>query len=94
MGVRGAWAGGGAVKWAIGVGGGVGRRGGVPCRPSAPICSTAPEAWRPQRSLAFWAGLPQAHHGLLADVGHAPYCEDAASFNSAIEAFLDKVLTR
>jgi hypothetical protein len=29
---------------------------------------------------------------LLADVGHAPYCEDSASFNIAIEAFLNKVL--
>ena len=36
-----------------------------------------------------WA---QAHHWLLADVGHAPYCEDSASFNAAIEAFFDKVL--
>ncbi|MDB4857613.1 alpha/beta hydrolase [Alphaproteobacteria bacterium] len=47
---------------------------------------------KPDATAALKAGLPQAHHWLLADVGHAPYCEDAASFNAAIEAFLDKVL--
>jgi pimeloyl-ACP methyl ester carboxylesterase len=49
---------------------------------------------KPGAAAALKAGLPQAHHWLLADVGHAPYCEDAASFNAAIEAFLDKVLAR
>jgi len=47
---------------------------------------------KPEAAAALKAGLPQAHHWLLADVGHAPYCEDSASFNIAIEAFLDKVL--
>jgi pimeloyl-ACP methyl ester carboxylesterase len=46
---------------------------------------------KPDAAAALKAGLPQAHHWLLADVGHAPYCEDAASFNAAIDAFLDKV---
>jgi pimeloyl-ACP methyl ester carboxylesterase len=46
----------------------------------------------PDAAAALKAGLPQAHHWLLADVGHAPYCEDAASFNATIEAFLDSVL--
>ena len=49
---------------------------------------------KPDAAAALKAGLPQAHHCFLADVGHAPYCEDAASFNAAIEAFLDKVLAR
>ena len=48
---------------------------------------------KPEAAAALKAGLPQAHHWLLSDVGHAPYCEDAASFNAAIEAFLDAVLT-
>ena len=47
---------------------------------------------KPDAAAALKDGLPQAHHWLLADVGHAPYCEDSASFNNAIEAFLDKVL--
>ena len=47
---------------------------------------------KPDATAALKAGLPQARHWLLADVGHAPYCEDAASFNASIEAFLDKVL--
>jgi pimeloyl-ACP methyl ester carboxylesterase len=47
---------------------------------------------KPDAAAALKDGLPQAHHWLLADVGHAPYCEDSASFNIAIEAFLDKVL--
>jgi pimeloyl-ACP methyl ester carboxylesterase len=47
---------------------------------------------KPDAAAALKAGLPQAHHALLAGVGHAPYCEDAASFNAAIEAFLDAVL--
>jgi pimeloyl-ACP methyl ester carboxylesterase len=47
---------------------------------------------KPDAAAALKAGLPQAHHWLLADVGHAPYCEDAGSFNASIEAFLDKVL--
>ena len=47
---------------------------------------------KPDAAAALKAGLPQARHWLLADVGHAPYCEDAASFNASIEAFLDKVL--
>ena len=46
---------------------------------------------KPDAAAALKAGLPQAHHWLLAGVGHAPYCEDAASFNSAIEQFLDYV---
>ena len=46
---------------------------------------------KPDAAAALKAGLPQAHHWLLADVGHAPYCEDSASFNSAIEQFLDYV---
>ena len=47
---------------------------------------------KPDAAAALKASLPQAHHWLLAGVGHAPYCEDAASFNAAIEAFLDAVL--
>ena len=47
---------------------------------------------KPDAAAALKAGLPQAHHWLLADVGHAPYCEDAASFNAAIEAFIYAVL--
>jgi pimeloyl-ACP methyl ester carboxylesterase len=47
---------------------------------------------KPDAAAALKAGLPQAHHWLLVDVGHAPYCEDAASFNAAVEAFLDAVL--
>ena len=46
---------------------------------------------KPDAAAALKAGLPQAHHWLLADVGHAPYCEDSVSFNSAIEQFLDYV---
>ena len=47
---------------------------------------------KPDAAAALKDGLPQAHHWLLAGVGHAPYCEDSASFNIAIEAFLNKVL--
>ena len=47
---------------------------------------------KPDAAAALKVGLPQAHHWLLADVGHAPYCEDAASFNAAIEAFIYAVL--
>ena len=46
---------------------------------------------KPDAAAALKASLPQAHHWLLADVGHAPYCEDSVSFNSAIEQFLDYV---
>ncbi|NDG36637.1 MAG: metallo-beta-lactamase [Alphaproteobacteria bacterium] len=41
---------------------------------------------------ALKAGLPQAHHFPLSGVGHAPYCEDAPSFNAAITQFLADVL--
>ena len=47
---------------------------------------------KPNATAALKASLPQAHYWLLADVGHAPYCEDSVSFNTAIEAFLKKVL--
>ena len=46
---------------------------------------------KPAAAAALKAALPLARHWLLRDVGHAPYCEDAASFNSAIEQFLDYV---
>ena len=46
---------------------------------------------KPAAAAALKAALPLAWHWLLTDVGHAPYCEDAASFNSAIEQFLDYV---
>ena len=46
---------------------------------------------KPAAAAALKAALPLARHWLLTDVGHAPYCEDAASFNSAIEQFLDYV---
>jgi len=49
---------------------------------------------KPGAAAALKASLPQAHHWLLANVGHAPYCEDASSFNAAIEAFLEKAFAR
>lgn len=42
----------------------------------------------PDAAAALAAGLPQARQVRLAGVGHAPYCEDAAAFNKAIEDFL------
>lgn len=46
---------------------------------------------KPAAAAALKAALPLARHWLIRGVGHAPYCEDAASFNSAIEQFLDYV---
>ena len=46
----------------------------------------------PHAIAALKAGLPQARHFPLSGVGHAPYCEDAPSFNAAITQFLADVL--
>jgi len=47
----------------------------------------------PEAITALKMGLPQARHFPIAGVGHAPYCEDATSFNVAIKQFLADVLT-
>ena len=39
-------------------------------------------------AAALREALPRARHVRLAGVGHAPYCEDAAAFNEAVEGFL------
>jgi pimeloyl-ACP methyl ester carboxylesterase len=46
----------------------------------------------PKAITALKADLPQARHFPLSGVGHAPYCEDAPSFNAAITQFLADVL--
>lgn len=42
----------------------------------------------PVAAAALKAGLPNAQNIQLFGVGHAPYCEDPSSFNSAITQFL------
>jgi pimeloyl-ACP methyl ester carboxylesterase len=43
---------------------------------------------KPDALAALQADLPQAMIVRLTGVGHAPYCEDAAAFNAAIDRFL------
>lgn len=59
----------------------------------APVCIlTADEdiVVSPDAAAALEADLPQAMIVRLQGVGHAPYCEDAASFNLAVEQFIQK----
>ena len=41
-----------------------------------------------ERSNNLEKSLPHAKVIEISNVGHAPYCEDASSFNKAIEVFL------
>jgi len=43
---------------------------------------------KPEAAAALSTSLPKAYRFHLAAVGHAPYCEDAAGFNAALEEFL------
>lgn len=43
---------------------------------------------KPDALKALIAGLPDARHVEMAGVGHAPYCEDADTFNRTVEQFI------
>jgi len=43
---------------------------------------------KPDALAALQVDLPQAMIVRLTGVGHAPYCEDAAAFNTSIDRFL------
>ena len=43
---------------------------------------------KPAALATLIADLPDAHHVVMQGVGHAPYCEDAATFNGLIEQFI------
>lgn len=43
---------------------------------------------KPDALRALIAGLPDAQHVEMAGVGHAPYCEDADTFNRLVEQFI------
>lgn len=44
-----------------------------------------------EAAAALKAALPNAYKIQLSDVGHAPYCENATSFNAAIEKFIGTI---
>ena len=48
---------------------------------------------KPDAVDALIAGLPHADHIKMEGVGHAPYCEDADSFNAIIAEFIHQNLT-
>ena len=43
---------------------------------------------KPAALAALIADLPEARHVVMQGVGHAPYCEDADTFNDLIEQFI------
>ena len=43
---------------------------------------------KPDALKALIAGLPDAQHVEMANVGHAPYCENADEFNRLVEQFI------
>jgi len=43
---------------------------------------------KPAALAALIADLPEAHHVEMQGVGHAPYCEDADTFNRLVERFV------
>ena len=45
---------------------------------------------KPASLAALIADLPAAHHVEMQGVGHAPYCEDADTFNSLVERFIQR----
>lgn len=45
---------------------------------------------KPAALSALIADLPEAHHVVMQGVGHAPYCEDADTFNNLIEQFIQR----
>ena len=45
---------------------------------------------KPASLAALIADLPEAHHVEMQGVGHAPYCEDANTFNSLVEEFIER----
>ena len=45
---------------------------------------------KPAALAALIADLPDAHHVEMQDVGHAPYCEDANTFNNLVEHFIQR----
>ena len=45
---------------------------------------------KPAALAALIADLPEAHHVEMQGVGHAPYCEDADTFNGLIEHFIQR----
>ena len=45
---------------------------------------------KPASLAALIADLPTAHHVEMQGVGHAPYCEDADTFNGLIEHFIQR----
>lgn len=45
----------------------------------------------PAAGQALIDGLPKAKVTQLSGVGHAPYCEDAAAFNAAVQEMIDTV---
>ena len=45
---------------------------------------------KPAALAALIADLPEAHHVVMQGVGHAPYCEDADTFNDLIEQFIQR----
>lgn len=45
---------------------------------------------KPTSLAALIADLPEAQHVELQGVGHAPYCEDADTFNSLVEQFIQR----
>lgn len=45
---------------------------------------------KPAALAALIADLPKAHHVEMQGVGHAPYCEDADTFNSLVERFIQQ----
>jgi pimeloyl-ACP methyl ester carboxylesterase len=45
---------------------------------------------KPTSLAALIADLPEAQHVELQGVGHAPYCEDADTFNGLVEQFIQR----
>ena len=45
---------------------------------------------KPAALAALIADLPEAHDVVMQGVGHAPYCEDADTFNELIEQFIQR----
>tara|TARA_B100000674_G_C37833684_1_gene911820 strand:+ start:180 stop:1022 length:843 start_codon:yes stop_codon:yes gene_type:complete len=43
---------------------------------------------KPAALAGLIADLPEAHHVEMQGVGHAPYCEDADTFNRLVESFI------
>ncbi len=47
---------------------------------------------KPAALAGLIADLPEAHHIEMQGVGHAPYCEDADTFNRLVESFIQRHL--